>query len=65
MHGIGFALVEAMMSEMHQGFPAFVRAMVQDGNKLDETLQQVYGGTRGAFLEGTGDWVAAHYGNLE
>jgi hypothetical protein len=50
---------------MHQGFPAFVRGMVQEGNKLDETLQQVYGGTRGAFLEGTGDWVAAHYGNLE
>jgi hypothetical protein len=65
IHGIGFALVEAMMSEMHQGFPAFVRGMVQEGNKLDETLQQVYAGTREAFLDGTGEWVAAHYGNLE
>ena len=53
------------MSEMAHGFPAFVRGMVQEGNRLDETLQQVYGGTRGEFLDGTGEWVAAHYGNLE
>jgi hypothetical protein len=65
IHGIGFALVEAMMSEMRQGFPAFVRGMVRDGTKLDETLQQVYGGARSEFLDGTGEWVAAHYGNLE
>ena len=65
IHGIGFALVEAMMSEMAHGFPAFVRGMVREGNRLDETLQQVYGGARGEFLDGTGEWVAAHYGNLE
>jgi hypothetical protein len=65
IHAIGFALVEAMMSEMRQGFPAFVRGMVQEGNHLDETLQEVYGGDRGEFLDGTGEWVAAHYGNLE
>ena len=65
IHAIGFALVEAMMSEMRQGFPAFVQGMVQEGNKLDEALQQVYGGTRQEFLDGTGEWVAAHYGHLE
>jgi Planctomycete cytochrome C len=65
IHAIGFALVEAMMSEMRQGFPAFVHGLVQEGNKLDETLQQVYGGSRQEFLDGTGEWVAAHYGHLE
>jgi hypothetical protein len=25
----------------------------------------VYGGSRAEFLDGTGEWVAAHYGNLE
>jgi hypothetical protein len=39
--------------------------MAQEGNNLDQTLQQVYGGNRGEFLSGTGEWVAAHYGNLE
>jgi Planctomycete cytochrome C len=65
IHAIGFALVEAMLSEMRQGFPAFVQGLIQEGNKLDETLQQVYGGSRQDFLDGTGEWVAAHYGHLE
>ena len=25
----------------------------------------VYGGTREEFLDGTGDWVASHYGRLQ
>ena len=65
VHAIGFALVEAMMSEMRQGFPAFVNGMLQGGDKLDEVLQEVYGGTREEFLDGTGDWVASHYGRLQ
>jgi hypothetical protein len=65
VHSIGFALVEAMMSGMHQGFPAFVNGMLHGGEKLDEVLQTVYGGTRDQFLEGTGDWVAANYGRLQ
>ena len=65
VHAIGFALVEAMMSEMRQGFPAFVKGMLQGGDKLDEVLQAVYGGSRDEFLEGTGDWVASHYGRLQ
>ena len=65
VHSVGFALVEAMMSGMRQGFPAFVNGMLQGGEKLDEVLQTVYGGTREEFLDGTGDWVAAHYGHLQ
>jgi hypothetical protein len=65
VHSVGFALVEAMMSGMRQGFPAFVSGMVHGGEKLDEVLQTVYGGTREEFLEGTGDWVASHYGRLQ
>jgi mono/diheme cytochrome c family protein len=65
VHAVGFALVEAMMSGMHQGFPAFVNGMVQGGEKLDEVLQTVYGGSRDEFLDGTGDWVASHYGRLQ
>ncbi len=65
LHAVGFALVEAMMSGMSQGFPAFVSGMLQGGDKLDEMLKKVYGGTREEFLDGTGDWVAAHYGRLQ
>jgi hypothetical protein len=65
VHSIGFALVEAMMSGMQQGFPAFVNGMLHGGGKLDEVLQTVYGGTRDEFLDGTGDWVASHYGRLQ
>ncbi len=65
VHSVGFALVEAMMSGMRQGFPAFVNGMLGGGGKLDEVLQTVYGGTRDEFLDGTGDWVASHYGRLQ
>jgi cytochrome c553 len=66
IHAVGFALVEAMMgSEMRQRFPAFLKGMTQGGEKLDEVLQFVYGGNREEFLDGTGDWVAGHYGRLQ
>jgi len=65
LHAIGFALVEAMMSGMREGFPIFVRGMLQGGEKLDEVLEKVYGGNRDEFLDGTGDWVAEHYGRLQ
>jgi hypothetical protein len=65
LQAVGFALVEAMMSGMSQGFPDFVAGMVQGGDKLDEVLKEVYGGTREDFLDGTADWVASHYGRLE
>jgi hypothetical protein len=65
LHAIGFALVESMMSEMRQGFPQFVNGMLAGGEKLDEMLEKVYGGTRDEFLEGTGDWIAARYRGLQ
>ena len=64
VHAVGFALVEAMMSGMRQGFPAFVNGMVQGGDKLDEILQNGLRRHPREFLDGTGDWVAAHYGGL-
>ena len=39
--------------------------MSQGAEKLDEVLQLVYGGSREEFLDGTGDWVASHYGRLQ
>jgi hypothetical protein len=65
LHAIGFGLVEAMMSGMRQGFSAFVTGMLQGGEKLDDVLQNVYGGSRDEFLDGTGNWVAEHYGKLQ
>jgi hypothetical protein len=66
LHAIGFALVEAMLtaSELRQGFPAFVHGMLQGSSKLDEMLEKVYQAQRDGFLEDTGDWVAARYGEL-
>ena len=65
IHAVGFALVEAMMSEMRQGFPAFVNGMLQGGKSSMRCFKQVYGGTRDEFLDGTGEWVASHYGHLQ
>jgi mono/diheme cytochrome c family protein len=66
-HAVGFALVEAMMktAETRPHFPAFVNGMLQGGEKLDEMLQKVFGGTREEFIEDTGTWVASQYGKLE
>jgi hypothetical protein len=66
VHSIAFALVEAMMaSEMRQRFPNFVAGMLEGGEKLDDTLQKVYGGTREDFINSTGEWVAQRYGRLQ
>jgi mono/diheme cytochrome c family protein len=65
LQAVGFALVEAIMSGWRQGFPDFVHGMLQGGDKLDDVLKEVYGVTREEFLDGTADWVASHYGQLE
>jgi mono/diheme cytochrome c family protein len=64
LHAVGFALVEAMLtSELQQGFPAFVKGMLQGAAKLDEILKEVYDyANREDFLRDTGEWVADHYG---
>jgi len=65
LRAIGFALVEAMMSEMRSGFPAFVSGMLQGGEKLDDVLEKVYHGSREDLINGTGEWIGARYGNLQ
>jgi hypothetical protein len=63
LRSISFALVEAIMSSpMRQGFPAFVSGMLEGGEKLDDMLQRVYGGTREEFINSTQNWVAEKYG---
>jgi hypothetical protein len=65
LRSISFAIVEAMMSsEMRGRFPNFVAGMLEGGNKLDDTLQGVYGGTREHFINFTGEWIAQKYGQL-
>src|SRR5207249_2942847 len=42
-------------------FPAFVRAMVEEGgSKLDDVLQNVFGARRQDFLQYSGLWVARY-----
>jgi cytochrome c553 len=66
LHSIAFAFVEAMMaSEMRARFPNFVAGMLEGGEKLDDTLQKVYGGTREDFINSTRDWVEQRYGRLQ
>jgi mono/diheme cytochrome c family protein len=65
MQGISFALVEAMISGMNQGFSDFVQGMLEGGEKLDDVLREVYGMTRDDYLTATAEWVASHYGQLE
>jgi hypothetical protein len=66
LRAISFALVESMMStSMRQRFPEFVGGMLQGGEKLDDMFQMVYGGTREEFINGTGEWVAHQYGQLQ
>ena len=65
LHSIGFGLVESLMSaDLKQGFPAFVGGMLAGGEKLDETLQQVYRVSREEFINFSGEWVAQRYGQL-
>ncbi len=65
LNAIGFALVEAMMSGMREGFPAFVSGMLQGGEKLDDVLMKVYHGSREDLITGTSEWIGAKYGGLE
>jgi len=67
LRAVGFALVESMMSiEVNRRyFPAFVSGMLEGGDKLDDTLQKVFHGSREEFINDTGEWIAARYGHLE
>ncbi len=61
---LGFALVSCMMnSDFTPKFPAFLRGMVQEGQgALDDAIRTVYGLNREEFLNLTGQWVVASYG---
>jgi hypothetical protein len=68
LRAVGFGLVEGLMSEeaTRRSFPAFVQSMLQGGEKLDESLQSVYGGTtRAEFITGGHEWISGHYGQLQ
>ncbi len=61
---IGYALVDWMTHDpqTRRAFPAFVRAMTEEGGtKLDEVLQTVFSARRQDFLDSSGEWVT-HYG---
>ena len=64
---ISFALVECMMrSDFQEGFPAFVRGLLDGGQgATDDVLKNVYNGSREAFLNFTGEWVATSYGRAQ
>ena len=48
--------------QTRRAFPAFVRAMTEEGGaKLDEVLQTVFSARRQDFLDSSGEWVT-HYG---
>ena len=53
-----------LMSELQQGFPAFVNGMLSGSGKLDEMLKKVYEySDRQEFLTDTGNFVATKYGH--
>jgi hypothetical protein len=66
LRAVGFALVEAINSNEvnRRYFPDFVKALL-GGEKLDDALQSVFHGTREDFINDTGEWIAARYGQLQ
>jgi hypothetical protein len=63
IRGVGFAIVEFLMTpEFRSSFPAFAQGMSKGKEKLDDVLKEVYRADREEFLNRSGDWVAARYG---
>jgi Planctomycete cytochrome C len=61
IRAVGFAMVEFLMTpEFRSSFPAFAQGMSK-GN-LDDVLKEVYRADHDQFLNLSGDWVAATYG---
>ncbi len=67
LHAIGFAFVEAMLSDqLKSGFPAFVHGMLEGQGRLDDVLKEVYqGATREDFITDVGDWMVTKYRNTQ
>ncbi|HMF38752.1 MAG TPA: c-type cytochrome domain-containing protein [Isosphaeraceae bacterium] len=63
IRAVGFAVVEFLMTpEFRASFPAFAQGMSKGKEKLDDVLKEVYRADREVFLNQSGDWVAATYG---
>jgi len=63
IRAVGFAVVEFLMTpEFRASFPAFAQGMSKGKERLDDVLKEVYRADRQVFLNQSGDWVAATYG---
>jgi mono/diheme cytochrome c family protein len=63
IRAIGFSMMEWLNGAARQAFAPFVREMLEGGEKLDPTVQGIFGGaTRDQFLSEWGGWVVSHYG---
>ena len=63
IRAVGFAVVEFLMTpEFRASFPAFAHGMSKGKERLDDVLKEVYRADREVFLNQSGDWVAATYG---
>jgi hypothetical protein len=53
---------DQMTPEFRASFPAFAQGMSKGKERLDDVLKEVYRVDREVFLNQSGDWVAATYG---
>jgi mono/diheme cytochrome c family protein len=64
VRAVGLSLMEWLSSTARQAFTPFIREMLDGGERLDPTIQGIFGQgvNRDAFLQEWGGWVATHYG---
>jgi hypothetical protein len=62
LRAAGFSLIEWLAATRRPALAPFLRAMLPEGAKLDDIIQQGFGATREAFLQAWGGWAAQRYG---
>jgi hypothetical protein len=62
IRAVGFAINEWLAASSKNAYPAFVQGILAGGDKLDDVIQNVLGGTREEFLAYSGQWVARYGG---
>lgn len=64
VRSVGFAVIEGLqaMPQTRPYLTAFLRGMLRGQERLDPTLQSVFGTNREQFLEVTGQFVGTRYG---
>lgn len=62
IRAVGFAVAEWLASTNPSGFVAFVHAMGEGGDKLDDAIQKTLQGNREQFLSYSGGFVEQNYG---